>query len=222
LDQKDKDTAEYEQTKSFGYEPAKQPRPEKIAVGDSFHKPEKPEKKSRTYKDLKGQLLKDPKFRKVYYIRYFIIFIGILILLSGTIISYQNFQSRKSTPDSMEKDGYEFIDALITYEGLKSEIGGDNSDWDANKFLKLTTEDIQNGMQSKIHDLNYVIEVQDVSSFPINYNRTIQNGHAWSNQDTITEENQVPDNSYTISRHVNIYVSSEEVHLARVSVTIWE
>ena len=206
---------EIERRRSFSYGITKPPRPEPEI------KDQKPKKYTR--KKLADELLlqyaRDPKFKRALMFRYTIVSIGILILIISLIVSYQNYTSLASPEPSLEEDGYNFMIEFVDYDKLKLDNDYGTPAWDANKFLKLTSKDISTDFPT---DLDYLIEVYDLSDYQLKYNRTIVNKLAWSSSELIKISKTTESHKFKISAFVNIFISPEEVHLARIEITVWE
>ena len=218
-DQKPKHAqVETEEELSYDYSITKQPRPE----------PKTKEIKTGRFKRktpaevLISQWSKDPRIRRSYSIRYSIVVIAIIILLLSTIVSYQNNLSQTGQQPSLEKNGYTLMMGLLDYQNLKVVCDNGARAWDVNKFLILTSDEIINDLQP---GFEFLIEVYDLSNYSIRYNRTLENNLAWS---TVKLSNlfstRVTGNKdvFEISNFVNIFISTEEVHLARIDITVWK
>lgn len=206
---------EIEREKDLTYGITKPPRPE----------PEIKEKKPKKFdrKKLADELLlqyaRDPKFKRALRFRYTLVSLGILILIISLIISYQNYTSLASPEPSLEEDGYNFMIEFADYDKLKLDYDYGTPAWDANKYLKLTSEDISTDFPT---DFDYLIEVYDLSDYQLKYNRTVANTLAWSSSEQIKISGTSEGHKFKISTVVNIFISPEEVHLARIEITVWE
>ncbi len=206
----------------------KRPRPEvEDEIEDEDENKDKPVKvtlktkkqpRFRLQKDRLSHAPKDPWIKRSNMIRYTMVVVGVLILLFAVVLSYYNFTTVADKEASLEKSGYEFMTELRSTESLVHEPEHGAHVWDSNKFLTLTSDDIISDLD---FELGFLIEVHDLSSYPIKYNRTLENDLAWSNLDLYQISNNANKDDFTISMLVNIYVSSEELHLVEVSIRVW-
>ena len=195
--------------------PTKAPRPEVTPSDEEEKKP----KRMKAAKELLQPETKDPKLKSAYLFRYFLIALSILILLIGFFISYQNYTEISTKSYSLEESGYNLMLELRNYDGLKLDPDYGYAAWDANKYLTITSEDIRSDLAPEVE---FYIEVQDLSAYSINYNRTEDNNLAWSSVKLSQIPGDSADDKFTITTFLNIYVSADEVHLAKVTLTVWE
>ncbi len=193
------------------------PRPEPTALPEEQIKKE--EKRKREAKYLQAKLHKELEYRKLYIIRYTLVSIAILILLFSIILSYQNYNTTTAQEASLEENGYKFMLDLKGYEKLAHNPEYDTTVWGVNNYLKLTSEDIIEDFQI---DFEFIVEVVDLSSYPIKYNRTIKNDLAWSSIGVPINLDHVAKDRFKICTHINIYVSPEEIHIASLELIIWK
>ena len=192
----------------------KAPRPE----------PEKTKKLGKLKSTLRpGKIpkpwLKDPEIMRMYNIRRMLIIIGILVLIFSILGSLQNYLFLIYRETSLEENGYNLLLDLQEYPELKLDDDTGLEVWDANKFLKLTSDELKNDLKT---DFQFIIEVFDLSSYPIKYNRTVENDLAWSTGKLPESTGEIGDNKFEISSYINIFVSSDEVHLARIDILVWK
>ena len=159
-----------------------------------------------------------PRMRRLYIARYCLVVCGLVILLASVWVSYQNHIVMSQEQDSLEKRGYHFMHDLRDYRGLTHEPETTSAAWDVNNFLTMTSDDIMHDLEP---ETEFMVEVRDFSSYPVKYNRTRENGQAWYSDDPAVDG---LDNVkvFKISSWVNIYVSPDEVHLAKVTIKVWE
>lgn len=159
--------------------------------------------------------IKDPKLKRTLLARNILVIFGVVILLLSLSLSYQSTIGSAGGKESIEKTGYEFMKELLDYKSLKQDSTYDLAAWDSNKYLIVTAEDIKSDLEP---ECEFIIEVHDLSQYPIKYNRTIDNRLAWSS----VQFSEVPTkNVFRISTLINIYHTSEEVHLAKLTVSVW-
>lgn len=206
---------------------AKPPRPEHEQVKKG--KKDDKRKKRRQQLERSGQpeqvgpgTTEDRYMRMIRDFRISIMVIGIVILLIGIAISYQDYILKSEEPSTLEESGYNLMKKLRNHDSILTNLDYGTVAWDSDEYLKLTSEDFQNDIGTDFKDVEYLIEVIDLSSYPIKYNRTVQNGLALSSNSNLIDINSIPDDKFTISTFINIHVSNEEVHLAEVSVSVWE
>lgn len=197
----------------YSISPGKAPRP------DLEPEHEKDKERKAVQKRHMMPKTKDVQIKRAYTLRYLLIAIGVVILVISLVISYLNFINLSNSQASLEESGYELMTDLRDYEGLKLEPEQGNPTWDGNKVLALTSDDITNNLKP---DVKYLIEIEDLSAFEFKYNRTIDNQLAWGSIDLSTSVYKPPEDAFEISMLMNIFVSPEEVHLTRVTVTVWE
>ncbi len=172
--------------------------------------------------ELERTLRSDQQLKRIFFIRNIIVIIGIIILIFSIIISINNYIIFINQPDTLEKTGYRLLKDVQGSEELEADIDVGTYTWDAERFLGSTSDDII--MSSNANDLGFklLIEVHDLSYYSLKYNRTLENNLAWSNLDISTLSGSAPENSFSISGLINIYVSPSEIHLAKVTVTVWK
>lgn len=193
----------------------KEPRPEPPILAEVPKKRGMRDIRKTVEKEIKRQ----PELKKIYIARYCLITFGVIILLIGIVISYQNFVNMSDEQLPLQESGHEFMTELHDYDGLKLNPSRGTSIWDANKYLTVTSEDISIDLET---ETEFLVEVYDLSSYHSSFNRTVDNGQAWSSVVLSRVDDSMSDNRFIISTMVNIYVTPEEVHLARVTVTVWK
>jgi hypothetical protein len=214
-------------TKPVPYPSSKQPRPEQKRLEELQAEEQeqidqmKKRERERERTEIKELIQKNPKLRKAYQFRNTIIILGIMILIFSLIISYQNYLNMQLNDDSLEIRGYGILQNLQESEALSTDLDLGTESWEISRFLSTNSTQIIDGFDDSFKDSDFIIEVFDLSDYPIKYNRTIVNGKAWSNNDIESKQVTIPDNNFKISTLINIYVSPQEVHLARVTVTVW-
>jgi len=175
----------------------------------------RPETEEGEQKRARAPKIKDPKLKKTLLARNILIIFGIVILILSFSLSYQSIIGSAGVKESIEKTGYELMKELLNYEQLTIDSTNGYTAWDANKYLIVTVEDIKSDLEP---ECEFLIEVQDLSQYPIKYNRTIDNSLAWSS----IQFSEVPtENVFRISTHINIYHTSDSVHLAKLTVSVW-
>jgi hypothetical protein len=209
----DETTADLKEEAQYSISPEKAPRP------DVEPEPEKEKERKAAQKRHILPKTKDAELKRAYTLRYVLIAIGIVILIISLGISYLNFINLSDGQASLEETGYELMTDLRDYEGLKLEPEQGMPAWEANKVLALTSDDISKDLKPEVE---YLIEIEDLSSFNFKYNRTLENQLAWGSIDLSLGTYKAPEDTFEISMLMDIYVSSQEVHLARVTVTVWE
>ena len=136
--------------------PTKVPRPETPSLEDEAKKPKK-------LKAPQAPMKKDPRLKKSYIFRNCLVCFGILVLLLGVIISYQNFLTLSNEQSSLEKSGYNLMIGLRDYDDLKLTPDHGTAVWDVNSFLSVTSNDISADLQPEVE---FVIEVHDLVHIP--------------------------------------------------------
>jgi hypothetical protein len=226
VDERDEDRSE-PRTVSSTYQGPKQPRPELKRSEEIKREEEQNDKqKKRELKELaqsetKRLIQKDPKLKKTYQIRNTLVILGIIVLGFSLAISYQNYLNLQPGDDSLERKGYAVLRDLQESDDLATDQNLGFDTWELNKFLTINSTQITHGLEDSHQDMDFIIEVHDLSNYPIKYNRTILNGKAWSNHNIELDPVNIPEDNFEISTLINIYVSPQEIHLARVSVTVW-
>ncbi len=198
----------------YPYSTSKQPRPEPEPE-KRMGRFQRMKERRKSQREQEQQVQKDLQIRKMNYLRYFTLILGIIILLWSILVSYQNYLALTEHEDTLEKTGYELLKEICTHDELKSDFDYGSNSWDVNKFLKLSSEDLIQDLTTELNGVKFLIEVHDLSPYPIKYNRTTQNGLAWSTSSNVLAFN-APEDSFTISMLMNIFVTSEEVHLVKV------
>jgi len=194
----------------------KRPRPEPLdtqtKTKQDIRKQEKEFKSTKLKKD-------SAENKMVYRIAFILLVIGIVILLIGFSISYQNYIEFQSQFRTIEESGYYLLTDLQNYPGLTHESDTTGQTWDKNKFLNIGPKEIENELDPGV---NFLVEIQDISQYQIKYNRTVENGLAWTNLDLSNLNLESISNKFTITSYANIYVSSNEHHLVKIIVYVWE
>jgi hypothetical protein len=194
---------------------SQKPRPEPIS------KPKDTKAQARKVAQIskRDQYSKYPELKRAKKIRYGLVAVAIVILLFSTIFSFQNYLSMTTNEASLPEQGYEFMHDLHNYEELLSDHDSSIQGWDAAQFLLVTSEQIESDLGVKF---NFIIEVYDHSTFEIHYDRTLQNGLAWSNLENIRPNFEANKETFEISSFMNLIISPEEIHLIRIDITIWD
>jgi hypothetical protein len=182
---------------------------------------QKKKKRDRERTEIKELIEKDPKLRKVYQFRNTLIILGIIILGFSLAMSYQNYLNMQPEDDSLARTGYGILQNIQGSELLSTDQDMGSDSWEINKFLSTNSTQIIDEVSDSVSDSDFIIEVFDLSEYPVKYNRTIINGKAWSNNDIESKPVNIPEDNFEISTLINIYVNPQEVHLARVTVTVW-
>jgi hypothetical protein len=188
----------------------KQPRPDAVDV----------EKKPKETRRAKHPMR--PEYKKVQYQRKFLVGIALIILISSLITSYLNYLSLSDPGKSTQEQAYDLMKDVQDFDVLNLEYDDGSYTWEVNKYLGMSSEDLTEKFPT---DFKYLIEVFDLSSYPLKYNRTLENGLAWNSLNKLSDTAKELDEfgyKFKISAFVNIYVSSEEIHLARIDVTVWK
>jgi hypothetical protein len=162
---------------------------------------------------------KEQSIRKYLIIRYSLVGAAIFILIISLIFSYLNYLSWSESESSLEKKGYEFRNDLIGYQDLAMDNEYSAYTWDNNKFLRITSDDIKNDLST---EFEFIVEVHDLSNYTTKYDRTLLNELAWSSETNPSTAAEEDGNSFKISTYVNIFVSPDEVHFAKIEIIIWE
>ncbi|WP_455392146.1 hypothetical protein, partial [[Eubacterium] cellulosolvens] len=196
----------------YDYNVTKRPRPE-IAEELKSKKPKRAE--------IPKPWLRDPQVRRLYNVRRALIVIAVLILIFSIILSVQNYLQMSNRKPSLEENAYDFMRRFREYDELTLDSIQNSGQvtWDADKFLKLTSEDIISDFET---DFEFLIEVYDLSDYQVKYNRTLDNKLLWNSTQASSRANDANDNGFEISSYVNIFVTYDEVHLARIEITVWE
>ena len=223
-DQQSKQLESAEKSHVYSYPGQKLPRPEEESAPVE-EEPEKTKKRLDKYqkhdKELERILKKDQQMKRIFFIRNIVIIIGSIILIVSLLISFYNYYILINQPEPLEESGYELLKDLQDSKDLEADTNVGIYTWDANKFLKLTSENITTNIFSDEPGFEYLIEVHDLSDYRTKYNRTLDNGLAWSSVDISSLGYEPPENGFSISGLINILESIYEVHLARVTVTVW-
>jgi len=178
-----------------------------------------PKQEEKKQKRPKQSMAKDPKYQRVNMLRYTLTILGVFFLLISIIISYQNYLKMTDEAESLKGSGYNLMIELRNYEELQHGHEHSSKAWEGDKYLQLQTETITADLKPGVE---YLIEVYDLSTYPIKYNRTIENGLAWSTVELSKVKERTANDKFIISSIVNIYITSEEVHLAKIYVTVWK
>lgn len=132
----------------------------------------------------------------------FVLFIGLATNIFNTTTKSRDFQN-------FAQEVNNFIEALRAYDGLTH--SGIVGLFDAHKVRSLSAENISRDLKP---DYNFTIEIIDISGYPFNCSRKITNG-IWYPEKWLEMGRSV---GYT---SVAIWVSDEEIHAAKMVVTIW-
>jgi hypothetical protein len=191
----------------------KPPRPDQYSEKEQI---KATEKMSKTEKKQKREL--NAEDRKYRTLKITVIIVGTLILLVSILISYQNFLTYSDPEPTLEEKQYHLLNDIVYYQPLQSDPAGLNPTWDLNSYLTLTSAELEEGIKT---DLNYIIEVEDISSYPYRFNRTLENGLSWNNLHSSSDPISPSRNAHKTHSLVNIQINSNEVHLAKVVLTAW-
>lgn len=162
------------------------------------------------------------KKRSKFTLRPAVLTIGIILILISTIFAFLSPTTPEET-SLADKDEYRLFRAVITSNDINYEYGPGSMYFDAGKLTALEGSTLKNKLVQQDNDFldyQFVIEVIDVSRYPIHYNRTISEGSAIGTSSI--PSNDYAENVVTFETAVNIYVDSDEIHTARFIIHIWK
>jgi hypothetical protein len=198
-----------------GKTPTHAPLPSDAQYDHKGPKKPRPETEPVREKRAPTPRIKDPKLKRTLFARNILIIFGVVILIISLSLSYQSTIGSAGGKEPIEKTGYNLKKELLNYKFLKMDSTYDLAAWDAFKYIIVTLEDIKSDLEP---ECEFLIEVRDLSQYPIKYNRTIDNRLAWCS----VQYSEVPTKDvFEISTLINIYHTSEEVHLAKLTVSVW-
>ena len=205
------DTSKALEDLSYRTELTKRPRPEPVIKKKKMVK--------KTKSEISPLMTKESTSKKLMAVRYSLIIIAFMILLLSILLSYQNYLSWSNKEEPLEEIGYNFKNELVDNKQLTINDEQIAPGWEVNNYLRFTSEDIKQDLEPGVQ---FLIEVYDLSNYTLKYNRTIMNGLAWSSRPISEVFDLNEEDTFEISTFVNIYVSSNEIHLAMIEISIWK
>ncbi|UCH88289.1 MAG: hypothetical protein JSV49_08465 [Thermoplasmata archaeon] len=155
-------------------------------------------------------------------IRSIVLIIGLILVLTSTVFAFNSIETGE--PESLaDTTEYRIFQAVLTSEELNCDYGPGGMYFDAGKLMSLSGTVLKNSLlQDGVmgDDYQFVIEVIDISNYPVHYNRTHSEGNAI--QTSPLPEGGAGIDVVTFESGVNIFVDRNEIHTAKFIIHIWK
>jgi hypothetical protein len=146
-----------------------------------------------------------------------LIMVGILVF-TGSCIYASELYSKPTAQESteLEDQAWDLLEDIRESDALVEDGGGAGT-FDHDKVMTVEADDL--GIEDH-ENLEFQFEIIDVSDAEETYSRDFAHGNQikTSSPPTITEEGQV----VVIHSAATIHVGPDEVHSARLQLTVWE
>ena len=203
--------------------PEKQPRGYFDEMGydpDTF----RAEQAAAEKKDRPKQMTKLPsdRARSKLSLRTVIFIAGLILLFISTSFAVLSL-SDTDQEQLHETEEYRLFSAVLASDELNSDNGPGSSYFHGGSVMAATGEDLRNdlaGENNDLLDLQFVIEIIDVSGYPVHYTRSLENDNAIATS-TLPEDSEGTD-IVMFEAGVIVEAGENELHSARFIMYIWK
>ena len=167
------------------------------------------------------QTVKTRRKKSKISLRSMIFIIGIIILLVSTGFAYSTISERESKTIADSKE-YDLFQDILASDKLNYEYGPGYRYFDSGKLMTADGVGLKNALiqtDSSYSDYQFLIEIIDVSHYPVHYNRTIAEGSEIKTSALLSDG--TGGDAVTFETCVNIYVDDNEIHSARFILYVW-
>lgn len=172
--------------------------------------------------DIKPKRKIDSSLQDFNPVRAILISIGLSLILASALFAV--FSIEKADPVSIDdKTEYRIFNNVLSSNELNYEFGNGFSLIDNGKLMSVSGNQIKTELvetEDVFSSYDFVIEIIDVSTYPDTYTRSIDVGNEISTTPLPTDGSGIKIITYETG--VNIYVSDNEIHVARFIMYIWE